>query len=84
MSKIKKGDFFTIDVEAYLAEKLAVLRGWKFNESDVAKETMALKGKTFQVHRIEHGTTIIYFTGTGFTGVKSKFCLKSPPRREEQ
>jgi hypothetical protein len=71
MSKLKKGDFFTIDVDAYLAEKLAVLRGWKFNESD-----MSLKGKTFQVHRIEYGTTIIYDNGTGLTGVNRKFCQK--------
>ena len=73
--KLKKGDWFSIDVDRLLEYQLKYLSFPR--DLEWAKgNAESLRGQKLQVHRIEHRHVIIYKTQTGgFTGVDIMFCI---------
>jgi hypothetical protein len=76
--KLKKGDLFVIDVDAFVADKVRYFRHRMPIIADKAQENAEpLRGKIFRVHRIEnYGGMIVFECGDGLTGIGSAFCKR--------
>jgi len=74
---MKKGDWFKIDVDAFARHKVEY---FKDKMPSVAQGALVdaerLRGKEFQVHRIERREILIFRDGSGFSGVHKRFCTK--------